>query len=137
MGKNRGLNKRGINLFSDQLIFVIIVLAFCVVMITFVARFANQASLKEQIYSKQIALAIDKARPGTYITMDISDIFSVAKKNRYDGKFITIDNINKKILIQLTSSKGYTYGYFNDNWVSWNINDTKKGEEKLTIFVSQ
>jgi hypothetical protein len=131
------MNKRGSNFLFDQIIFLVIIVAFAVIMIVFVARFGNSAGVKEQIYSKQIALTIDKARAGTQFTLDVSDIYKTANKNKFIGKYIEIDNLNKKVNLQLSSGKGYSYGFFSDNPISWNINDTNPGEEKLMIFVGE
>ena len=133
--RKKGLNKKGANFIFDQIIFIIIVVAFSVIMIVFVTRFGSQSAIKEQIYAKQIALAIDKARPGTQITMDISDIFNDVNKNKFTGKYIEIDNNNKKVIIHLITGNGYSYNYFSDSQISWNIDNSKIGEEKLILYV--
>ena len=127
------MNKKGSNFLFDQIIFIIIVVAFSVVMILFVTRFGNQAAIKEQTYSKQIALTIDKAMTGTQITMDISDIYKTASKNKFTGKSINIDNVNKKVTVQMSYGKGYSYSFFSDDPVLWNINDSVSGKEKLIL----
>ena len=118
----------------NQIIFFIIIIAFAAIMILFVTRFGSRAAVKEEIYAKQIALAIDKAREGTSIVMDVSEIYKNARANGVE-KVIDIDNINKVVVIHVISGKGYSYGFFNSNLISWNIEDTKKGEEKLTLKI--
>jgi hypothetical protein len=137
INKRGKLNKKGADFLFDQIIFIIIILAFSVIMIVFVVRFGNQATIKEQIYAKQVALAIDKARVGTEIKMDISEFYNLAQKNKFNGKIIDIDNKNKKVMVFLSSGEGYSYNYFSGGQVSWNIDNSKKGEEKLIFFVSE
>jgi hypothetical protein len=132
--RKRGMNKRGSSFLFDQIIFLLIIVAFSVIMMVFVSRAGNQATLKEQIYSKQIALAIDKARPGTQITMDLAELYRIKKTNKYEGNLLSIDNVNKKVIVQLTSGKGYSYSFFSDSLITWNIDEMNKGAEKLTIF---
>lgn len=130
----KGMDRRGANLLMNHIVFIIIIAAFAAIMIMFIIRFGTQASIKEQIYAKQIALAIDKARAGTSITLDISELYDSTRESRFGGRIINIDNENKKVIIHLAAGNGYSYMFFNDNPVVWNI-DEKKGEEKLTLHV--
>lgn len=130
----KGMSRRGVNLLMNQILFIILIVAFAAIMITFIVRFGTRASIQEQIYAKQIALAIEKARAGTSVTMDISELYSFIKENRFEGRIVNIDNENKKVIIHLASGTGYSFSFFNDNPVAWNI-DQKKGEEKLILNV--
>lgn len=129
-------SKRADEPLMNQLIFFIIIIAFAVIMMAFVVRFGTQSSIKEEVYAKQIALAIDKARAGTNIVMDVSSIYKDGRKNNFENGLITIDNNYKKVTIHLSSGKGYYFGFFSSNPVVWNIDDSVKGEEKLILNIS-
>ncbi len=134
MKKNKFLvSKRGSDSLMNQLVFLIIVIAFAAIMILFVTRYGGRAPIKEEIYAKQIALAIDKARSGTSIIIDVSEVYTDARKNNVE-KVIEIDNTQKKVIIHVAAGRGYSYGFFSNNLVSWNVDDTK-GEEKLSLKI--
>ncbi len=126
-------SKRGSDSLMNQLVFIIIVIAFAAIMILFVTRYGNRAPIKEEIYAKQIALAIDKASAGTSIVIDVSEVYKDARKNNVN-KVIEIDNANKNVIIHVSAGKGYSYGFFSTNFILWNVDDTK-GEEKLTVKI--
>lgn len=90
------------------------------------------APMYEELYSKQIALIIDKALPGTNITLDISKLYEISDKNKYNGQIINIDNSLNRVNIRLADGKGNEYKYFSDYNVLWNI---KENEKRLYIYV--
>lgn len=130
------MNKQASDTLWNQLIFIIIVVAFAALIMLFVVRFGSRAVLREEIYAKQIALAIDKAKPGTEIIMDISEVIKTAKDNKFKGDLIKIDNENNKVSVHLISGKGYSYTFFSDNEVAWNINENSNGGGKLILHIS-
>ncbi len=129
-------NKRGNeNLALPVIVFFVLVVAFFSIMILFVHRVAVSASVYEEIYSKKIALIIDEARPGSVLTLDISKIVSLARKNGFSeiqikNKIITIDN--NLVKVQLDSSGSYGFEYFSDYPVSYVIDG-----DVLILEVSQ
>jgi len=124
------MNKNAMEILMENVIFLIIVLIFFAAMFVFVTRAGSQTTLNEQIYSKQIVLMIDKAKPGTEINLDISKLYEFAEKNSFDGKIITIDNQNNKVRVNLVQGKGYEFEFFNDVEIVWGLND----QEKLLSF---
>ena len=121
------MNKKADDVLIDQLIFMIIVLAFFVIMLLFVSRAGSQITRDEQIYAKQFALMIDKAKPGTDLTLDMTELFDIAKKNKYTGEIVKIDSQNNIVLVKLTQGDGYQYRFFNNADIVWNMkNDEKK-----------
>lgn len=134
---NKNMDKHGgSKLVLSQIVYIIIIVIFSVVMIAFVVRSGNSASEKEEIYAKQIALAIDKAKPGTEININIIDINKVAESNKFKGQIINIDNEKNAVEVHLTSGKGYSYRFFSDSNIVWNINNDEEGKpEELLIYV--
>jgi hypothetical protein len=93
----------------------------------------KRVSVDEQIYSKQIALAIDKAKPGTIIDMDISELYKLSEKNNFNSdEIIKIDNTQKKVSVKLINGGGYSYSFFNDAKIKWMLD---KKNSKLSIEV--
>ena len=129
--------KASSKLVLSQIVYIVIIAIFSVVMIAYVVRSGNQSSEKEEVYTKQIALAIDKAKPGTEISIGITDIYKFAESNKFKGQIINIDNEKNIVEIHLTSGKGYSYRFFSNADISWNINVDLEGKpDELVIIVS-
>ena len=120
------MNKKGINNLMENVVYILLVVVFVSIMIFSVSRVGSNSTLYEQIYSKQIAFLIDKAEPGMEIEMDIYELYSIARKNRFTGQVINIDNKENKVIVRLVKGKGYEYNYFNDVDVVWDLNDDDK-----------
>ena len=123
------MNKKA-DILMENVIFFIIIAVFFAAMFIFVARAGSQVTINEQIYAKQIALVIDKAKPGTQINLDISKLYEIANKNKFAGEIVKIDNENNKVQVRLVQGKGYEFEFFNNAEVVWEL---KKGEEKLFL----
>lgn len=136
MRKNIFLDKKADNILMENVIFFIIIAVFFAVMFLFVARAGSQATIVEQIYAKQIALAIDKAKIGTLVELDVSKLYEVARKNNIGKQeMLKIDSDNNKVQVRLVEGKGYEFGFFNSANINWNLKDEEKGFETLHIEV--
>jgi hypothetical protein len=111
-------NKRGIVM--GNVLFILLNIAFFALVIYFVRDAASGAGMKEKILSKEIALMINAAKPGTSIEIDISAYEKIAKKNGIKN-FIEIGSNNVTVTL---SGKGFVYPYFSMNKVEY-----KYGEE--------
>jgi len=60
------------------------------------------------------------------IKKDIYDIYVLAKKNKFNGKWVNIDNDKNIVKVMLDKGKGYEFSYFNDVDVVWNIDKEEK-----------
>ena len=129
------LNKKATDSLMETVVYTIVIAAFFAAMLLFVSRAGSGATLVEQIYAKQIALAIDKAKPGTIIEMDTSKLYEVARKNKFTGKVINIDNDNNKVQVKLVDGKGYEFNFFNSADVKWDLKDKDEGLETLYLEV--
>src|SRR3990167_9089783 len=98
-------NKKGLDLMHSTIIFIVLNLIFFLAMFAFVARTGSNAAIYEQIYAKEIALAIDQARPGTTISIfygqeaDIKIVQSDILVDRLadcfinQGEFVDVGNV--------------------------------------------
>ena len=109
-------------------VYYVVVIIFLLLGLSVVYIKTHDSSVQEQVYAKQIALMIDKAKPGMNISFDISKMYEIASKNKYNGNVINIDSNNKKVYVNLISEKSYQYNFFSNVKVVWDI---KKDEKKL------
>ncbi|MEK6917536.1 MAG: hypothetical protein AABW51_01170 [Nanoarchaeota archaeon] len=108
----RGLiiSKRGESIVMSEIIFIIVNLLFFLAILYFVNTSSKGALAYEQVYAKQIALAIDSGKPYTQISIDFSKALDITKGNT--------DNIvsfnNNEVIVNLGGKGGYGFKYFSD-----------------------
>lgn len=119
------MNKKAVEVLMESLIFFILVALFFGAMFYFINRSSKQASILEQIYAKQIALTIDKAKPGTEIILGIEELYEKAEENSYQGFPVQIENVGNKVIVTLVSGRGYEYEFFTGSEVKWNLANNK------------
>ena len=120
------MNKKAVNVLMENLVFILLVIFFVITMYFVITRVGSQAILFEQVYAKQISLIINKAKPGIEIEIDIYDMNNIARKNKFNGNYINVDNNENRINVKLVQGKGYDYYYFNDVDVVWNLDKEKR-----------
>jgi hypothetical protein len=121
-------NKRAVNVLTSTLLFIILNVIFFTIFFLEVAYAGTKVNIYEQTYSKQIALLIDSAKPGTVLDWDVSEAYNIANKNKADlAQIIQIDNENQRVLVKLGGGKGYSFNFFTDAKIVWEVNlETKK-----------
>lgn len=117
-------DKRGVNLVYGTVIFIILNLMFFIAMFLVVSRIENEAALYEQAYAKEIALLIDSAEPGTFISLNVDDFNEFIEKKLVSEGQIVLININK-VNIKLSNGAGYSFIYFSDYDVGYSIRHDK------------
>lgn len=120
------MDKKAVNILMENIVFILLIVVFVLIMYFAITRAGSQATLFEQAYAKQIALMIDKAEPGIEIEMDIYDMNDIARKNRFSGNYVSINNEENKVNVKLVEGKGYDYYYFNDVDVIWSLDKGKR-----------
>ena len=106
------MNKRG-EILVENLIFIILNLAFVVIIVLFLLKQGSGAAALENSYSKQIALMLDSAKPDAIIKLNLEDLKEVSDKNKFDFKeIVKIDN--NLVVVKLSEKGGQTYSFFND-----------------------
>ena len=126
-------NKKGESLLIQNVVYIIFALVFILGMLFAVTRAGSQAINYEQVHAKQIALIINKAKPGMEIRLGMADAYILARKNKFSGNIVTIDNNENKVNVKLVNGKGYSYYYFSDVDVVWDL-DENNGFLSLKIF---
>jgi hypothetical protein len=103
--------KRG-TILIENVVFIILNVIFLSVLILFLLKQSSGAIVLEQIYSKEIAMIADSAKPVMMIKIDMSKGMEIAEKNGIDfNDVVKVDgNIVK---VKLSERGGYSYAFFN------------------------
>ncbi len=111
-------DKRGFEKLFQFVIYLVIVIMILLGLLQFINNYSSGEAVKEQILAKQIALAIDAAKPGTEIVIT-------------KGKFLVSIN-NKEVNARAKEERqGYTYPFFTQNRI-----ETEQKEGILNIKIS-
>lgn len=104
------MKKRG-EILVENVIFIVLNILFFSILILFLVKQSAGSYLLEQGYSKQIALLVDSALPGTIMTLNMPQALTIAKKNNFNfNKVVTFSKGN--VNVNLSSGGGYSYHYF-------------------------
>jgi hypothetical protein len=127
------LNKKG-NIPLEEVIFVLLNIMFFSMLFIFVYNTSHGVFLSEKLYAKKIALAIDSAKPGTQISIDISELYEIAQENEFDisDSFYFKDN---QVSVKLSKEDGYSYNYFTNYQVESAISFPEEDQAILNIKV--
>jgi len=104
-------DKKGTEVLTEEIIFIVLNLIFFAALFIFIINSIGGKAYYQQVYAKQLALVLDEMKPGTSILVDITDAVKFAGKKE---NIINIDNTNKKVVVRITSIGGYSYTYFNN-----------------------
>ncbi len=97
----------------EEVIFIILNFVFFGALAFFVINSASGAFVYEQIYAKEVALLIDSSEIGTTIRFDVSEGYEIASDKGFNSEnMVKIEN--GEVVFQLSGSRGYSMGYFND-----------------------
>ena len=119
------MKKKGSAFLMEEVISIIINVIYVIILITFVISKMNGAAVYEEKYSKEIALALDSAKPGMMIILNMKDainaaegnfcVFSLCLHSGNSPKNLSLVKINKNLVtVRLTNGAGYTYSFFNN-----------------------
>ena len=109
----RRMDKKGVELIMEAIIFMIFNLAFFVILFIFVSRVGSGIAQYEELYAKQLALILDRidSSAGNEIYLNVNDGALLSEKKGFTPKInIEGNNVN----IQLIQGRGYEYSFFNN-----------------------
>jgi hypothetical protein len=136
--KNMKINKKGDEILTEHVIFIVLNLIFFAVMLLFILRSSNSAGVYEQAYAKQIAMLIDRAEPDMTFSIDISKLIEIAKKKgQITANIVGIDNTNNKVTVSLSKTKGYSFQYYTNYDVSILNPESIENSQKINIAVKE
>jgi hypothetical protein len=103
--------KRG-EILVENVIFIVITLIFLSILVLFISRQGSGDNYLEQSYAKQIALAIDSAKPGMSIFLDMH---KASKKDWFSENFDkSVRVVGNVVIVKLSEKGGQSYSFFND-----------------------
>lgn len=104
-------DKKG-NILTENIIFIVLNLAFLSILILFLFSKVGDASVFEEKYAKQIALLIDSAEPVSKIEIKMEEAMKEAENKEYEGEIVNIQN--NIVTVKFKEGKGYSYSFFNN-----------------------
>lgn len=105
----------------EVVIYVLLALAVFSLAFVSIDWIAGQSAFYEQIYAKKVGLLIDKAKPGSEINYDVSELYKRAKKSGFKGRVVDIDNNENRVRVKLADGGGFDFNYFNSADVVWEV----------------
>ncbi|MEM4330874.1 MAG: hypothetical protein QW273_02605 [Candidatus Pacearchaeota archaeon] len=111
------LNKKGEDLIRSVIVFIVLNLIFFTSLFLFVKKTVSLESFYEEVYAKKIGLILDRAEKGMVISIDVSPLIEIAKKNKMSleeikSNMITIDEENSEVIVKLRKESGFKYKFF-------------------------
>ncbi len=107
------MNKEA-SILYESVIFLTFTAVIAIVLILFISLAGDNVTNTQQVYAKQISLLIDQAKPGTNLTIDISELYKLAEKRDYEGRPIDVDYGENLITVKVAEGRGYSFRYFTD-----------------------
>lgn len=89
-------DRKAVTQVLEVVLFIILNLIFIASLIVFVNRAGSSSAVLEQAYTKELAIAIDMAKPGTIISVNIEEL---AKKTGNSEKSNLINFRNSRISV--------------------------------------
>jgi hypothetical protein len=123
--------KRGVGMVMGTIVFIILNVLFLILILFAISRAGNVGIVYEEAYAKQIALMINRAKPGTIIEVDLAELYSIANEGGVEPEVFI--NCNKKeVFVKATNKGGYSYAY-NGNFRG--CNDFEIKNRKLVVII--
>jgi len=104
-------DKKG-GIIFPTVIFIVFNVMFFSMLLYFVFHASTGAFVYEQAYAKEIALVLDKAKPGMQIKIDFEKGFEIAEKNKYKKDLVKIKD--NSVIVSLNRNGGYSFDFFSD-----------------------
>lgn len=105
------MRKKG-EILMENLIFLILNIAFLTILIIFLMKQGSGYALLEETTSKQIALIVDSASPGMVIRLDMEKAMKISEKNNLAfSKILNFEN--NYVFVKISEKGGYEYPFFN------------------------
>ena len=120
-------NKRGSTILIEQVLSIILNVIFIVLLISFVMTRASTAGVLNEKYAKEIALALDAARPGMIITIYMKDAIDTAQKSWGENNIKNMITLSgNTVTVGVKPGSSYSYSFFNNITIANHYLDTTK-----------
>ena len=122
----RGKMKNKKAIIIQNVIFIMLNLMIAVSLLFFTTSSLSGKYAYEQVYAKKIALIIDAAKPNMSVAVDMKPAFKFLEKTpKLKDSAVFIDKNNKNVVVDLGSSRGYTFGYFSSLNIEYEIKENR------------
>ena len=119
------MNKIAITDVMEEVIYLTFVAIFIIFVLFYLSKVGTEASLIEEIYAKQIGLALDKATDRMELEIGLFNLYEIAQKQKYSGSVVVIDNEHN--IVKVTAGgKGFEHEFFSDLDIIWSVDTQKK-----------
>ena len=110
------MNKKASQTLWENTIYIVLAVVFFSTVLYFVLNNQFGSSFYENYYSKEISRAINLAKPGDNITLDVQKATEIAQKNKLQSfsEIFSFDNTNNEICVKLSLGRKKCYSYFNN-----------------------
>ena len=106
------MKRRG-EILVENIIFIVLNLAFLTILTLFLFQQGSSGALLEDAYSKQIALIADSAKPNMIVRLNMKEALELAQENGIDLDKVVTQQDNF-ITVKLSERGGKSYPFFND-----------------------
>jgi hypothetical protein len=115
----RKIKKRG-DLLFPPLIFLVLNIAFFVILMAFVQKASTGAVVYEEAYAKKIGLLLNNVESGMKFIIDVTELEKIARKNdlkeddleKIIKEMVQIDTQNGTITVKTRNEGGFVYPFF-------------------------
>lgn len=123
---NKRMSKKG-ELLVENVIFIILNLAFLSIVVLFVVQQSSSVSELEEVYSKKAALMIDSAKPAMKLKFDMGEGLEEAEDSaiNFEDALRVEDN---NVIVSLSNKTSHSYHFFNKVNVSSYPEKNKQNE---------
>lgn len=132
MGNAKLKNKRAQGFLTENVVFIIIAVAFIAILFAFLYRVSSTTISLEESNAKNIALMIDSARQGTTIEINIDSLIEKKSKSISDLDIISFNG--NLVTVKLKPDSSYSYGFFNNATITKSIN-SESGANMLVLKI--
>ncbi len=127
-------NKKSQALLTENVVFIVIAVAFMAMLFAFLYRVSSTEKIIEEGTAKKLVLMIDSAKPGTIIEMNINNLLAKKQDSIADIEMITISG--NTLTVKLTEKSGYSYSFFNSVLVKTSIESPDAQNKLIKLALS-
>lgn len=126
---------------SDNVIFVIFLLAFLMTMSFYIGNFNNNAAFWAEYYAKEITNQVNLAQIGDTLEIDVEQGTKIAINNQVESKseIFNFDNEENKFCVKLSRGRQTCNYYFNNVLVERDIREDlgEDGKDVLILKIKE
>lgn len=105
----------GDNVLVNYVIYIVLGLAFFLLMFFWIVAYQDGAGMWEDFYAKEIARVLNDAVPGEIVLLDVSEGSAIGFSKGLSGEeMFRFDNDANRVTVRFSDNGGSSFPYFND-----------------------